>query len=480
MYGALLNHPDRDNYDLSTLRVCVVGRRAAAGRGAARLREGVRLRRPRGVRAVGDLAGRVVQPWPTRQRKPGSIGTPGRRRRDAPGRRPTARTSPAGSVGEIADPRPQRDEGLLEQARGDRRGDGADGWFSTGDMATVDEDGYFFIVDRKKDMIIRGGYNVYPREIEEVLYEHEAVREAAVVGVPHPSSARRSAPRSRRRPGVSRRRGAAELRQGARRGLQVPAPDLVRRRAPEGADGQDPQARDHHPRRLRHWTNAPGRAEAGGGRGALGRAKRAGTNAGPRPADLSRARRGPGPRRTGRDHREPSASGPVLAPSGSESRPRGGTKRATTREPSASRAGSRSLVRVAARVVAGPAPGPTREGRVRRSGPLSSTVPASAAPAAGSCRCCRSHQPSPRRGRRRASSGNPADRRRRGRAAHRGAGGRPERARTPRSGPERTLPESEPEPAADEIAEPPANAAAAAIRPEGGAACSAGCALHWW
>jgi long-chain acyl-CoA synthetase len=50
----------------------------------------------------------------------------------------------------------------------------------------MDEDGYFFIVDRKKDMIIRGGYNVYPREIEEVLYSHPAVREAAVVGVPHP------------------------------------------------------------------------------------------------------------------------------------------------------------------------------------------------------------------------------------------------------------------------------------------------------
>ena len=59
------------------------------------------------------------------------------------------------------------------------------GWFHTGDMAKVDEDGYFFIVDRKKDLIIRGGYNVYPREIEEVLYEHPAVREAAVVGVPH-------------------------------------------------------------------------------------------------------------------------------------------------------------------------------------------------------------------------------------------------------------------------------------------------------
>jgi long-chain acyl-CoA synthetase len=59
------------------------------------------------------------------------------------------------------------------------------GWLHTGDIGTVDEDGYFFIVDRKKEMIIRGGYNVYPREIEEVLYEHPAVREAAVVGMPH-------------------------------------------------------------------------------------------------------------------------------------------------------------------------------------------------------------------------------------------------------------------------------------------------------
>src|SRR4051795_13318018 len=61
------------------------------------------------------------------------------------------------------------------------------GWFHSGDMATVDADGYFFIVDRKKDMIIRGGYNVYPREIEEVLYEHPAVSEAAVIGVPDDS-----------------------------------------------------------------------------------------------------------------------------------------------------------------------------------------------------------------------------------------------------------------------------------------------------
>ncbi|MGB7448695.1 MAG: long-chain fatty acid--CoA ligase [Ornithinimicrobium sp.] len=60
-----------------------------------------------------------------------------------------------------------------------------DGWFRSGDLGRKDEDGYYTIVDRKKDMIIRGGLNIYPREIEEVLYEHEAVAEAAVVGVPH-------------------------------------------------------------------------------------------------------------------------------------------------------------------------------------------------------------------------------------------------------------------------------------------------------
>ena len=71
----------------------------------------------------------------------------------------------------------QRPDATEEAMRG--------GWFHSGDMARTDEDGYFYIVDRKKDLIIRGGYNVYPREVEEVLFEHPKIREAAVVGVPH-------------------------------------------------------------------------------------------------------------------------------------------------------------------------------------------------------------------------------------------------------------------------------------------------------
>ena len=62
-----------------------------------------------------------------------------------------------------------------------------DGWFRSGDLGRRDEDGWYYIVDRSKDMIIRGGYNVYPREIEEVLMTHPAVSLAAVIGVPHES-----------------------------------------------------------------------------------------------------------------------------------------------------------------------------------------------------------------------------------------------------------------------------------------------------
>jgi long-chain acyl-CoA synthetase len=80
-----------------------------------------------------------------------------------------------------------------------------DGWFHTGDLARVDEEGFYYIVDRKKDMIIRGGYNVYPREIEEVLYEHPAVLEAAVVAVPHPALGEEIGAAVSLRPGMSAR-----------------------------------------------------------------------------------------------------------------------------------------------------------------------------------------------------------------------------------------------------------------------------------
>ncbi|MBO1334515.1 long-chain fatty acid--CoA ligase [Streptomyces sp. VRA16 Mangrove soil] len=116
-------------------------------------------------------------------RKPGSIGTPVEgvevRLIDDEGK-----DVAEGEVGEIAVLGPNVMSGYWNRPEADAAAF-VDGWFRTGDLARRDEDGHYFIVDRKKDMIIRGGYNVYPREIEEVLYTHPAVAEAAVVGVPH-------------------------------------------------------------------------------------------------------------------------------------------------------------------------------------------------------------------------------------------------------------------------------------------------------
>jgi long-chain acyl-CoA synthetase len=122
--------------------------------------------------------------FPDRERKPGSIGTPvgGVEMKvvDADGN-----DLAPGEVGEIVIRGHNVMKGYWNRPDATKEAIDSDGWFHTGDMAKVDDDGYFFIVDRMKDMIIRGGYNVYPREIEEVLYEHPAVREAAVIGVPH-------------------------------------------------------------------------------------------------------------------------------------------------------------------------------------------------------------------------------------------------------------------------------------------------------
>ena len=88
-----------------------------------------------------------------------------------------------GEVGEIAIKGPQVMRGywnMPEETEATFR----DGWFLTGDLGYMDEAGYFYIVDRKKDMIIAGGFNIYPREIEEVLYEHDAILECVIAGIP--------------------------------------------------------------------------------------------------------------------------------------------------------------------------------------------------------------------------------------------------------------------------------------------------------
>ncbi len=114
-------------------------------------------------------------------RKPGSVGIP------LPGIEvriisEDGRALPLGQVGEIAVRGPNVMQGYLN-APGETALALKDGWLLTGDLGYLDKDGYIFIVDRKKDLIISHGMNIYPREVEEVLYAHPAVRQAAVVGV---------------------------------------------------------------------------------------------------------------------------------------------------------------------------------------------------------------------------------------------------------------------------------------------------------
>jgi long-chain acyl-CoA synthetase len=184
MYSALLNHPERGRFDLSGLRLCVSGgaslpvevlRGFEAAFGCVVL-EGY------GLSETSPLASFN---HPDRERKPGSIGTPveGVEMKVADEH---GRDVPLGEVGEIVIRGHNVMKGYWMRPEATAEAISAEGWFRTGDLARRDEDGYFFIVDRKKDMIIRGGYNVYPREVEEVLYQHPAVRECAVLGIPHP------------------------------------------------------------------------------------------------------------------------------------------------------------------------------------------------------------------------------------------------------------------------------------------------------
>jgi long-chain acyl-CoA synthetase len=183
MYGALLHHADAGEADTSSLRVCVSGGSAMPGELLRAFEEkfGCTILEGYGLSETSPVASFN---HPDRERKVGSIGTPveGVEMKvvDDDGNE-----APAGEVGEIVIRGHNVMKGYWNKPDATRESITEDGWFHTGDMAKVDDDGYFFIVDRKKELIIRGGYNVYPREIEEVLYEHPAVREVAVVGVPH-------------------------------------------------------------------------------------------------------------------------------------------------------------------------------------------------------------------------------------------------------------------------------------------------------
>jgi long-chain acyl-CoA synthetase len=184
MYNAMLHYPERDRFDTSTLQVCASGGSAMPVELMRGFEEAFRCTVLEGY-GLSETSPVASFNQPDRPRKAGSIGTP------VEGVEMKVMDDDdhevaQGDVGEIV----IRGHNVMKGYW--RKPDATteamrDGWFHSGDMARVDEDGYFFIVDRKKDMIIRGGYNVYPREIEEVLYEHPAVREVAVLGVPDES-----------------------------------------------------------------------------------------------------------------------------------------------------------------------------------------------------------------------------------------------------------------------------------------------------
>jgi long-chain acyl-CoA synthetase len=184
MYVALLHHPRRGEFDVGSLRLCVSGGAALPGEVLRGFEDsfGCVILEGYGLSETSPVASFN---HPDRERKPGSIGTPiqGVELRLVD---PLGEDVLTGEVGEIAIRGHNLMRGYWGREEATREAI-PDGWFRSGDLARQDQDGYFFIVDRKKDLIIRGGYNVYPREVEEVLYEHPAVAEAAVVGVPHPT-----------------------------------------------------------------------------------------------------------------------------------------------------------------------------------------------------------------------------------------------------------------------------------------------------
>ncbi|SNS67712.1 AMP-binding protein [Sphingopyxis indica] len=184
MYQALLDHPDLASTDFSSLRVCISGgapmpaelrEKFVAATGAS-LVEGYGLTESAGVVATNPYDGPV---------KAGTIGQP------IPAthirlldKEDPSKDAPAGEPGELAVKGPQVMRGYWNRPEADKDSFTADGWLRTGDVATIDGDGYIAIVDRLKDMIAVGGFKVYPSVIEARLHQHPAVKEAIVLGVP--------------------------------------------------------------------------------------------------------------------------------------------------------------------------------------------------------------------------------------------------------------------------------------------------------
>ncbi len=183
IYIGLLNHPDLKKYDLSSIDSCISGSaslpvevqqqfEAITG---GKLVEGYGLTESSPVTHSNFL-------W-DKERVKGSIGVPWPNTDSVILSMETGEPLPPNEIGEIAVKGPQVMKGYWNRPE-ETEQTLKDGWLLTGDVGYMDDRGYFFVVDRKKDMIIAGGFNIYPREIEEVLYEHPAIQEVVAAGVP--------------------------------------------------------------------------------------------------------------------------------------------------------------------------------------------------------------------------------------------------------------------------------------------------------
>jgi len=187
MYIGILNHPHIDKIDLTSIKGCFSGSaplpveviRDFQNKTGAVIVEGYGLTESSPVTHVNPYAGG--------KRKVGSIGVPIPDTHCRVVDLNDGETDlPIGEPGELLVKGPQVMKGYRNNAE-ETAATLTDGWLHTGDISRMDEDGYFYIVDRKKDMILSGGLNVYPRDIEEVLYENPNVQEAAAIGIPHPT-----------------------------------------------------------------------------------------------------------------------------------------------------------------------------------------------------------------------------------------------------------------------------------------------------
>ncbi|AIY05116.1 long-chain-fatty-acid--CoA ligase [Planococcus sp. PAMC 21323] len=184
LYIGLMSHPDIAKYDLSSIEACMSGSAPLPIEIQEKFEEltGGKLVEGYGLTETSPVTHSNLV-WGERIK--GSVGIPYPDTDSKIFQTGTTTPIPNGEIGEIAIKGPQVMKGYWNKPE-ETAATIVDGWLLTGDLGYMDESGHFFIVDRKKDMIIAGGFNIYPREIEEVLYEHEAIQECVVAGIPDP------------------------------------------------------------------------------------------------------------------------------------------------------------------------------------------------------------------------------------------------------------------------------------------------------